>query len=90
MGVKWHMMYLVRIHSHGPFKLYPTWFGFYKFYKDIGFIKCLCKSNGPEVSRCVICERFLTVEHILNECGDFAEGRQFMITIPRNQWHKHI
>ncbi len=29
-----------------------------------------------DAPRCVACDRDLTVEHILIECGDFAEVRQ--------------
>ena len=32
--------------------------------------------NGEDVPRCVACDCDLTVEHILIECGEFAEVRQ--------------
>ncbi len=32
--------------------------------------------NGKDVPRCVVCDCNVTVEHILIECGDFAEVRQ--------------
>ena len=32
--------------------------------------------NGEDVPRCVACDCSITVEHILIECGDFAEVRK--------------
>ena len=32
--------------------------------------------NSEDIPRCVACDCNLTVEHILIECGDFAEVRQ--------------
>ncbi len=32
--------------------------------------------NGEGIPRCVACDCNLTVEHVLIECGDFAEVRQ--------------
>ena len=32
--------------------------------------------NGEDVPKCVACHCDLTVEHILSECGEFAEVRQ--------------
>ncbi len=32
--------------------------------------------NGEDIPGCVACDCDLTVEHILIECGDFAEVRQ--------------
>ncbi len=32
--------------------------------------------SGEDRPRCVACDCNLTVEHVLNECGDFAEVRQ--------------
>ena len=32
--------------------------------------------NGGDKSRCVACDCDIAVEHVLIECGDFAEVRQ--------------
>ena len=32
--------------------------------------------NGVDIPGCVACDCYLTVEHILIECGHFAEVRQ--------------
>ncbi len=34
------------------------------------------RMSGEDIPRCVACDCTLTVEHILIECGDFAEVRQ--------------
>ncbi len=55
------------------------------------------RANGENVPICVACDCDLTVEHILIECGDFAEVRQktlwcweFKTSMPGNRFYRSI